>query len=81
MDYPQSSGLIALEEGDYDLDVEAIIPGGNAVVISAPDTGLAGDMEYNILAVGTVAGDSLEPLIVAREVAAVPATHKHVPPS
>ncbi|MBQ1783221.1 MAG: DUF4397 domain-containing protein [Gammaproteobacteria bacterium] len=78
VDYPQSSGLIELEEGDYDLDVEAIIPGGNAVVISAPDTGLAGDMEYNILAVGTVAGDSLEPLIVAREVAEVPADAVHL---
>lgn len=78
VDYPQSSGLIELEEGDYDLDVEAIIPGGNAVVISAPDTGLAGDMEYNILAVGTVADDNLEPLIVAREVATVPADAVHL---
>lgn len=78
VDYPQSSGLIELEEGDYDLAVEAIIPGGNAVVISAPDTGLAGDMEYNILAVGTVAGANLEPLIVAREVAAVPADAVHL---
>ncbi len=78
VDYPQSSGLIELAEGDYDLEVEAIIPGGNAVVISAPDTGLAGDMEYNVLAVGTVADDNLEPLIVAREVAEVAADAVHL---
>jgi hypothetical protein len=67
VDYKTGSGFTQVTRGSYDIAVEAIIPGGNAVVIDLPDTALAAGTDYSILAVGKVADATLEPLIIARD--------------
>jgi hypothetical protein len=65
VDYKEGSGFLTLEEGSYDVEVEAIVPGGNVTVIDLPATELAADTDYTVLAVGTVSDDTLEPLVIA----------------
>jgi hypothetical protein len=73
VDYKEGSPFLALEEGSYDLAVEAITPAGNAVVIDLPDTALAGDTDYSVLAIGKVADASLTALVLDSPQAAIPA--------
>ena len=63
LDYAESTGYLTLPEGSYDVQVEGIIPGGNAVVIDAPNLALAGNTDYDVIAVGKVA--DIEPLVLA----------------
>jgi hypothetical protein len=65
VDYKTGSAFLALDEGTYDIEVEAITPGGNATVIDLPDTALEGNTDYSVIAVGQVADASLAPLIIA----------------
>ena len=69
LDYAHSSGYLEVGTGNDDITVEAIIPGGNADVISVPGFGFAKDVRYNIIAVDNTA--DIEPLVV-NESAATP---------
>lgn len=54
VDYTEGSGFLALDEQAYRVQVEAIIPGGNAVVIDETYD-LEYGVDYNIVALGNVA--------------------------
>lgn len=71
--YKEGSGYLALDEGTYDLAVEAITPAGNAVVIDLPGTALSGNTDYSVLAIGKVAAATLAPLILSNPQSAIPA--------
>jgi uncharacterized protein (UPF0262 family) len=62
LDYQQSTGYLALDEGTYKVAVEGVIPGGNAVVIGPVDLPLAGNTDYDVIAVNSVA--NIEPLVL-----------------
>jgi len=64
VDYQVGSAWLTVDEGTYDVRVEANIPSGNADVITA-SLMLEGEKSYNVLAVGTVTADSIEPLVVS----------------
>ena len=71
LDYADSSGFQSINAGTRDITVEAIIPGGNANVISVPDFPLAKDSRSTVIAVDNTA--SIE-AFVADESAANPAS-------
>jgi hypothetical protein len=71
LDYAESSGFFSVAAGSGDITVEAIIPGGNADVISVPDFSLMMDGRYTVIAVNETA--TIE-AYVADESAASPAT-------
>ncbi len=72
VDYKTGSGYLRLDRGSYDIQVEANIPGGNAVVIDLPATQLESNTDYSVLAVGKVSGGSLAPLIISSVRSSVP---------
>lgn len=63
LDYQKSTGYLTLDEGTYNVAVEGIMPGGNAVVIGPVDLPLAGNTDYDVIAVNSVS--SIEPLIIS----------------
>nr|WP_324258616.1 DUF4397 domain-containing protein [Cellvibrio fontiphilus] len=63
LDYQQSTGVLELDEGTYNIAVEGVIPGGNATVIGPVPLTLAGNTDYDVIAVGAVA--DIEPLVLA----------------
>jgi trimeric autotransporter adhesin len=71
VDYQEGSAFLPLNEGTYDLAVQAIVPGGNATVIDLPNTALDGNTDYTVLAVGKVAAGTLAPLVIANPKSAV----------
>lgn len=73
LDYAESSGFTRLSTGSYDIQVEGIIPGGNATVISVPDFAIAKNASPTVVAVNTVA--SIEPIVVEPS-AAIPADNE-----
>ena len=70
LDYAQSSGFASVAAGSGDITVEAIIPAGNANVISVFDFNLMKDGRYTVIAVNETA--TIE-AYVADESAASPA--------
>jgi trimeric autotransporter adhesin len=63
LDYQESTGQLELDEGTYNVAVEGIIPSGNATVIGPVDLSLAGNTDYDVIAVNNVA--NIEPLILS----------------
>lgn len=63
LDYAQSTGYLTVPEGEHEIAVEGIIPGGNAVVIGPADIDFMGNTDYDVIAVGAVA--NIEPLIIS----------------
>lgn len=67
VDYLDGSGFIELAEGAYSIGVDALLPGGQSATVIGPAAfDLMGDVEYSIIAVGKVADDTLEPLVLTR---------------
>ena len=59
LDYAAASSILSLEEGGYDVNVNAFLPDSSTVtVISVSDLQLSADTIHNVIAVGTV--DSAE---------------------
>ena len=73
LDYAESSGFERVSTGIQDVAVEAIIPGGNADVITVPGFNFVKDNRYTVIAVDTTG--NIEPL-VADESAADPADNE-----
>ncbi|TRW48995.1 DUF4397 domain-containing protein [Aliidiomarina halalkaliphila] len=72
VDYQVSSGLATVEEGTYDIGVDAILPGGDTATVIGPlSLDLEADMRYDVFALGRVDDESLEPFVVANEVSDV----------
>lgn len=63
LDYQESTGYLTLPEDTYEIAVEGIIPGGNAVVIGPVDLTFDGSTDYDIIATNTVA--NIEPLVLS----------------
>lgn len=70
--YHASSGVLELDEGTYSITVQGILPDGStADVIGPADLDFAGETRYEVFAIGQVADESLEPLILSNPVSAV----------
>jgi len=77
VDYQVSSGWITVDEGTYAVRVEANVPGGTADVITASLT-LEGEKSYNVLAVGSTADGTIEPLVVSTDRSSITAGNVRV---
>lgn len=73
LDYAESSGFVSINSGLRDIDVEAIIPGGNADVISIDNFEFSENTRYTVLAVDNT--NNIEAL-VANESASMPASNE-----
>lgn len=63
-DYKEGSGWVALDEGTYSVQVDGILPGGDATVIGPVDLDFERNMTYTIAAVNDVA--NIEPVVIAQ---------------
>jgi len=63
-DYKDGSGWVALDEGTYSVQVDGILPGGDATVIGPVDLDFERNMTYTIAAVNDVA--NIEPVVIAQ---------------
>lgn len=69
LEYGQSSSNFILERGTYTVAVDALLPGNaTATVIGPVDLSLNAGTKYKIFAVGSVAANTLQPLIVTSDV-------------
>ena len=71
VDYKIGSAQLTLDEGTYTVQVDGILPGGNATVIGPVDLDLAGETIYTIAAVNDVA--AIEPVVISQPDVAVSA--------
>lgn len=71
VDYKTGSGHISLEAGIYSVQVDGILPGGNATVIGPVDLAFARGKTYTIAAVNSVA--NIEPVVIEQAGTAVSA--------
>jgi hypothetical protein len=71
VDYKIGSEQLALDVGTYSVQVDGILPGGNATVIGPVDLDLTADTIYTIAAVNNVA--AIEPVIISQPDTAVSA--------
>ncbi|RLT94739.1 DUF4397 domain-containing protein [Ketobacter sp.] len=62
LDYAESSGFTTLRTGRYSIQVEGIIPGGNATVIDVAGFQISKNASPTVIAVNTVA--NIEPIVV-----------------
>ena len=69
VDYKIGSAQLTLDEGTYTVQVDGILPGGNAAVIGPVDLDLAGDTIYTIAAVNDVT--AIEPVVISQPDTAV----------
>jgi len=63
LDFSESTGILTLPEGNYKIAVEGVIPGGNQVVIGPVNLDLAGNTDYDVIAVNAVG--KIEPLVIS----------------
>ncbi|SHI18730.1 DUF4397 domain-containing protein [Ferrimonas marina] len=67
VDYAAGSGFVELEPAAYTFAVDALLPGDmTARVIEVPDVLIESEMEYSVIAVGKVADETLQPLLLSR---------------
>jgi hypothetical protein len=69
VDYKVGSPQLMLDEGTYSVQVDGILPGGNATVIGPVDLDLAADTIYTVAAVNDVA--AIEPVVISQPDTAV----------
>ncbi|MFQ2154145.1 DUF4397 domain-containing protein [Aeromonas sanarellii] len=69
VDYGSSSGLKPIAAGSHELAVDGILPGGTTTVIGPVSLELKPDTQYDVLAVGKLAGSgdtAFGPLVIER---------------
>lgn len=71
VDFKAGSGALTLDEGDYEIQVDGITPGGAATVIGPVTLSFAADTLYSIIAIDDVA--TIMPLVIDQPDTAVPA--------
>ena len=76
VDFKQSSGQASLIEGTYTVEVQGILPGGNATVIGPVDLDLSDGTRYTVAAVNSVS--AIEPVILTQPDTAVAAGNARV---
>ncbi len=70
IDYQDATAWLAIAPDTYDIAVEANLPGDDANVLSLSTT-LVSDQTYTVFAIGSVADDTLEALVVENTLTAV----------
>jgi len=73
VDFRTGSGYLAVDAGTYDIRVEAIIPDGNADVISVEGFEVGVNTRSTIIATGDVSEGDIEPVAVDEPTEAIPA--------
>ncbi len=68
LDYKSGTEALELEVGTYSIEVEGILPGGNATVIGPVDLTFDANLTYTIVAANDVA--NIEPVVVSQDRAA-----------
>jgi hypothetical protein len=59
--------LTELDSGDYEIQVDGRLPGDEVTTVIGPVTlTLEADTQYNVLAIGDVGGDGIEPLVLTQ---------------
>jgi len=71
VDYKDSSGWINLDAGTYSVEVQGILPGGNATVIGPADLAFDADTINTVVALNEV--QNIEPVVLTQPATAVPA--------
>ncbi|MFK8016894.1 MAG: DUF4397 domain-containing protein [Gammaproteobacteria bacterium] len=71
VDFKQGSAALTLDEGDYEIQVDGILPAGPATVIGPVTLTFAPDTLYSVIALNGVA--AIEPLVIDQPDTAVPA--------
>lgn len=66
VDYKSGSGQARINSGTYSVQVDGILPSGPATVIGPVDVDFAADTIYTIVAVGKVADQTLEPVVLSQ---------------
>ncbi|RUO20598.1 DUF4397 domain-containing protein [Aliidiomarina haloalkalitolerans] len=70
VDYQVSSGLAVVDEGTYEVGVDAILADGSTATVIGPlSLDLEADTRYDVFALGRVDDETLEPFIVANPIA------------
>ncbi len=64
VDFAASSGWLSLIEGSYDVEVQGILPSGNATVIGPVTLDLDAGTRYTVAAVNSVA--AIEPVVITQ---------------
>lgn len=64
VDFKQSSGWLSLGSGTYSVEVQGILPGGNATVIGPADLTFDGDTINTVVALNDV--QNIEPLVLTQ---------------
>ncbi|ASG66689.1 hypothetical protein CEW91_11325 [Idiomarina piscisalsi] len=77
--YQDSSAVLEVDAGDYDVSVEGILADGETVEAIAPTSlTLAADMRYEVFAIGQLGDESLEPLVVETMVSEIAAGESRI---
>lgn len=71
VDFKQGSGQLTLDEGDYDIQVDGIVPSGVATVIGPVTLSFLPNRLYSVIAINDVA--AIEPLVLEQPDDSVPA--------
>lgn len=71
VDFKQGSGQLTLDEGDYEIQVDGIVPTGTATVIGPVTLSFEPNQLYSVIALNDVA--AIEPLVLSQPDDAVPA--------
>jgi hypothetical protein len=64
VDYKDSSGWITVDEGTYSVEVQGVLPGGNAPVIGPADLAFEADTINTVVALNDV--QNIEPLVLTQ---------------
>ncbi|QLE87301.1 DUF4397 domain-containing protein [Shewanella sp. Scap07] len=78
VDYAMSSGLLSVESATYAIAVNAQLPSGETATVLSADLMAEADMEYTAVAVGSVAGESLDLALIANATSDIAAGYTRV---
>jgi hypothetical protein len=73
VNFTEGSAFVDQAVGNYDLQVDALTPGGEVAVIEVNDFAIEADTEYSVIALGKVADQAVAPLVISNPDVAVPA--------
>ncbi|ACA88863.1 DUF4397 domain-containing protein [Shewanella woodyi] len=65
VDYAISSGLLSINSDNYEITVDAQLPNGETTTVLTTDLVAEKDIEYTAVAIGNVAGESLDLALIA----------------
>lgn len=72
LDYRNSTGFVFVTPRNYAIGVQAILPGGNVLIVDKPVVPFIAGKEYSVLAIGLGADSTLDALIIENPFASIP---------